>query len=85
MVNIIQYSDGVLSAGYRMVCGAETKLSVITPDAAIRTYKEHMMENRLDEARSLGSINRAATASAHCGMISSRKETHGAAFRAGGT
>jgi hypothetical protein len=78
-------SDGVFSAGYRMVRGTEPKLSVITPDAAIRTYKEHMMEKRLDEAGSLESINRAATASANCGMISSRKETHGAAFRAGGT
>jgi hypothetical protein len=84
MVNVIQDSDGVFSAGYRMVRGTETKLPVVTPDAAIRTYKEHVMEKRLDEARSLGSINRAATASANCGMISSRKETHGAAFRAGG-
>jgi hypothetical protein len=75
----------VFSAGYRMVRGTEPKLSVITPDAATRTYKEHMMEKRLDEAGSLESINRAATASANCGMISSRKETHGAAFRAGGT
>jgi hypothetical protein len=37
MVNIIQDSDGVFSAGYRMVCGAETKLPVVTTHAAIRT------------------------------------------------
>jgi len=39
------------------------------------------MEEGLDETFSFGPIDRAATASANCGIISSRKETHGAASR----
>jgi hypothetical protein len=35
----LQDSDGVFSAGYRMVRVTEAKLSVVTPDAAIGTYK----------------------------------------------
>jgi hypothetical protein len=34
---MVKDSDGVSGAGYRMERGTETKLSVVTPDAAIRT------------------------------------------------
>jgi hypothetical protein len=52
-----------------MLRETETKLSVVTPDAAIRTYEENVMEGGLDEAFSFAPIDHAATASADCGVI----------------
>ena len=63
-----------------MVREAETKLSIVTPDAPIGAYEKKVMEEGFHEAFSLGSVDRAATPSAGCGVTYSRKETHTTAF-----
>jgi hypothetical protein len=66
----------VFSAGRRIVREAETKLPVVTPDAAIGTYEQKVMEEGFRDAFSFGSVDGAATRSASCGVTYSRKETH---------